>query len=159
MELSCWIPVPLSEIDTEFSSVKTVISSQPECLILLVTASWTIRHIEAEHEAMAKGDMGKALSLSDAFHVIIADIAGHTVYANMVRQLISRSSLIIALYWKRQDTTCESHSHHALIDAFANGDAPAAQEVMKSHIIDLHSGLDLRQKSDSQNSLAAALAR
>lgn len=117
------------------------------------------RHIEAEHEAMAKGDMGKALSLSGAFHVIIADIAAHTVYANIVRQLISRSSLIIALYWKRQDTTCESHSHHALIDAFAKGDVPAAEEVMKSHIIDLHSGLDLQQKSDSQNSLAAALAR
>lgn len=117
------------------------------------------QHIEDEHEAMAKGDMGKALSLSGSFHVLIADIAAHTVYANMVRQLISRSSLIIALYWKRHDTTCESHSHHALIKAFEEGDVAAAEEVMKSHIVDLHSGLDLRQRADTQNSLAAALAR
>ena len=45
------------------------------------------------------------------------------------------------------------------MDAFANGDVSGAEEVMKSHIIDLHSDLDLRQKSDNQNSLAAALAR
>lgn len=117
------------------------------------------QHIEAEHDAMARGDMGKALALSGSFHVLIAEIAEHAVYANMVRQLISRSSLIIALYWKRQDTTCESHSHHALLDAFKNNDNKSAEDVMKSHIIDLHSGLDLRQKRQKQHSLATALSR
>ncbi|MEJ8474072.1 GntR family transcriptional regulator [Roseibium algae] len=114
-------------------------------------------HIDAEHEALAAGDMGKALSLSGQFHTEIADIANHQILANMVRSLISRSSLIIALYWKRADTACESHSHHALLKSFAEHNGEAAEEIQKSHIIDLHSGLDLRDRLDKTNSLAEAL--
>ncbi len=114
-------------------------------------------HLDAEHEALHAGDMGKALLLSGSFHTEIADIADHRVYARMVRSLISRSSLIIALYWKRSDTACESHSHHALMDAFRHHDGDAAESIQKSHIIDLHSGLDLREKSALVRSLSEAL--
>ncbi|MFZ2101004.1 MAG: GntR family transcriptional regulator, partial [Oricola sp.] len=71
------------------------------------------RHIDAEHDAMKRGDMGLALSLSGSFHTAIAEIADQKVLTQFLRSLVSRSSLIIALYWKRPDTTCESHSHHA----------------------------------------------
>lgn len=114
-------------------------------------------HIQAEHDAIAAGDSGEALSLSGFFHVMIADIAEHEVFSKIVRSLISRSSLIIALYWKRLDTTCESHSHHALIDAFAKNDVQAAEEIMKSHIVDLHSGLDLKSSPQTKQSLASIL--
>ncbi|TYC63321.1 GntR family transcriptional regulator [Rhodobacterales bacterium] len=114
-------------------------------------------HLDAEHAALDAGDMGKALLLSGGFHIEIADIADHKVFARMVRAMISRSSLIIALYWKRSDTACESHSHHALMTAFANRDADAAESIQKSHIIDLHSGLDLREKQTHGSSLSDAL--
>lgn len=114
-------------------------------------------HLEAEHAALHAGDMGKALFLSGSFHTEIADIADHRIYAGMVRSLISRSSLIIALYWKRSDTACESHSHHALMEAFENRDGAAAESIQKSHIIDLHSGLDLKEKPAGGTSLSEAL--
>ena len=116
-------------------------------------------HIQAEHDAIAAGDNGEALSLSGFFHVMIADIAEHEVFSKIVRSLISRSSLIIALYWKRLDTTCESHSHHALLDAFAKNDVQAAEEIMKSHIVDLHSGLDLKSRRQTKQSLASILKK
>jgi DNA-binding GntR family transcriptional regulator len=116
-------------------------------------------HIDAEHAAIAAGDKGEALSLSGFFHVIIADIAEHDVFSKIVRSLISRSSLIIALYWKRLDTTCESHSHHALLDAFSQNDAQAAEQIMKSHIVDLHSGLDLKNHAQTKQSLASILKK
>jgi len=112
------------------------------------------RHIADEHEAMQKGDMGLALSLSGMFHIAIAEIADQQVLTQFLRTLVSRSSLIIALYWKRADTACESHSHHALIDAFADRNQFAAEEIMKSHIIDLHSGLDLTEREEKTASLA-----
>lgn len=115
------------------------------------------KHIDAEHAAMALGDKGKALALSGEFHLEIARIAAHDVFTDFVQSLVKRSSLIIALYWKRPDTTCESHSHHALMNAFTAGDAVAAEEVMRSHIVDLHSGLDLHSKKPVQMSLADAL--
>ena len=114
-------------------------------------------HIEAEHKALANGDMGKALALSGLFHIALSDIADQHVFARMVRSLISRSSLIIALYWKRQDTTCESHSHHALIKAFEEHDETTAEEIMKSHIIDLHSGLNLVEVQLQDDSLKERL--
>jgi DNA-binding GntR family transcriptional regulator len=116
-------------------------------------------HMDAEHAALESGDMGRALLLSGSFHTEIADIADHRVFSQMVRSLISRSSLIIAMYWKRSDTACESHSHHALLEALAEHNANAAEEIQKSHIIDLHSGLDLQEKQPLSNSLADALAR
>jgi DNA-binding GntR family transcriptional regulator len=115
------------------------------------------RHLEAEHEALHAGDMGRSLFLSGSFHTEIADIADHRIYAGMVRSLISRSSLIIALYWKRSDTACESHSHHALMKAFEQRDGAAAESIQKSHIVDLHSGLDLKEKPAGGTSLSEAL--
>jgi DNA-binding GntR family transcriptional regulator len=112
------------------------------------------RHIEAEHAATRDGNKGLALSLSGTFHIAIAGIADQRVLTQCLRSLISRSSLIIALYWKRPDTTCESHSHRALIEALSQADATAAEEIMKSHIIDLHSGLDLADRAIDKPTLA-----
>ncbi len=110
-------------------------------------------HIDAEHVALAAGEMGKSLSLSGLFHIAVSDIADQQVLGAIIRQLISRSSLIIALYWKRPDTACESHSHHALLDAMAAHDGQAAEEIMKSHIVDLHSGLDLKERPERDQTL------
>ena len=114
-------------------------------------------HIKLEHEALAAEDLGTARSLSGQFHIAIADIADHMVLSRMVRSLISRSSLIIALYWKRRETNCESHSHMALVDALASHDKDAAEEIMQSHMVDLHSGLDLKSQEAQQIPLAQAL--
>ncbi|MEM6383928.1 MAG: GntR family transcriptional regulator [Pseudomonadota bacterium] len=116
-----------------------------------------IKHIEIEHAANAKGDKGHALALSGEFHLEIARIAGHRLYTQFVETLISRSSLIIALYWKRPDTTCESHSHEALLSAFERGDGQNAENIMRSHIVDLSSGLDLNPDAPPNKSLAEAL--
>jgi len=109
---------------------------------------------EAEHVALAAGEMGRSLMLSGQFHIAVAEIADQQVLGGIIRQLISRSSLIIALYWKRPDTACESHSHHALLDAMKAHDGQAAEEIMKSHIVDLHSGLDLREQAHHELTLA-----
>lgn len=111
------------------------------------------RHIDQEHAATRNGDMGQALSLSGAFHMSIAEIADQTVLTQILRSLVSRSSLIIALYWQRPDTACESHSHLALLDALAGSDADAAEEIMRSHIVDLHSGLNLVDQGEETPSL------
>lgn len=115
-------------------------------------------HIAAEHDALAASNTGKALSLSGLFHIAISDIAGQQVLGVFLRSLISRSSLIIALYWRRFETTCESHSHLALVEALAAHDGAAAKDIMKSHIVDLHTGLDLKEANGTDQSLAEILA-
>jgi len=74
-------------------------------------------HIAQEHAALDAGDRGRALYLSGKFHLEIARIANQKTVADMIDTLIARSSLIIALYWRRESALCESQAHHALIPA------------------------------------------
>lgn len=115
------------------------------------------RHIEQEKRALANEDLATALSLSSKFHLAIADIADHQLLGRFVRTLMSRSSLIIALYWRRREMTCESHSHDALLDALSRKDGRAAEEIMRSHLVDLRSGLDLSERAPDEISLAKAM--
>lgn len=116
-------------------------------------------HVDREHSAMDDGKTGRALMLSGQFHVEIARIADQDTIETFIRQLISRSSLAIALYWRRQNAICESHAHHALLDAFRRNDAPEAEALMKSHLMDLLSLLDLRDRPENHVPLREALGR
>ena len=110
-------------------------------------------HIEAEHAALASGELGRAVYLSGLFHNAIAEAARQRTIADFIAALVSRSSLIIALYWKRRDTLCESHAHQALLGAIAAGEGALAEELMQSHLVDLLSGLDLGERRPAPRTL------
>ena len=76
----------------------------------------------------------------------------------IISELVARSSLIIALYWQRRAALCESHAHHALLQAFAAGDGTLAEDLMKSHLLDLLTSLDLRERGSVPQSLREALS-
>ena len=114
-------------------------------------------HIEQEHAAIAAGEAGRALKLSGVFHVEIARVADQQTIEAFIRQLISRSSLVIALYWQRKNALCESHAHHALLDAFRDNDPDTSEDLMKGHLVDLVSQLNLRDMPDDPRSLKEAL--
>ena len=101
----------------------------------------------------------KVSELSGDFHLEIARIADQQTIEAFLRQLISRSSLVIALYWRRRNALCESHAHHALVDALASGDGEAAEQLMKGHLLDLLSQLDLREREAGPATLREALKR
>ncbi|PRY91217.1 GntR family transcriptional regulator [Donghicola tyrosinivorans] len=114
-------------------------------------------HIDAEHAALHAGDNGRALYLSGQFHIEVARIADQSTIEAFITELIARSSLIIALYWQRRAALCESNAHHALMTAFAARDGDRAEELMKSHLLDLVSSLDLSSKASQPQSLREAL--
>lgn len=115
------------------------------------------QHIEREHSALAEGAAGRALKLSGLFHVEIARIANQRTIEAFIQQLVSRSSLVIALYWQRKSALCDSHAHHALLDALRRNDPDAAEELMKEHLRDLISQLNLRETPRAPCSLRDAL--
>lgn len=117
------------------------------------------KHIRDEHAALDRDEAGLALKLSGDFHLAIARIADQQTIEQFLRQLISRSSLVIALYWRRRNALCESNAHHALVDALRNGDGDSAEELMKGHLLDLLSQLDLRDRKQGPASLKDALQK
>ena len=117
------------------------------------------QHIKQEHEALDRGQSGLALKLSGDFHLEIARIADQQTIEQFLKQLVSRSSLVIALYWKRRNALCESNAHHALVDALRNHDGSSAEDLMKGHLLDIYSQLDLRDHDEGSTSLKEALRR
>jgi len=116
-------------------------------------------HMEAEHIATAAGDNRRALYLSGQFHREIARIANQATIEAFIGELVSRSSLIIALYWQRRRALCESHAHDALTSAFEARDGELAETLMKNHLLDLQSSLDLKGVASAPASLREALGR
>ncbi|GHF44209.1 GntR family transcriptional regulator [Seohaeicola zhoushanensis] len=127
--------------------------STPESMAILRA------HIRDEHAALAAGEHGKALHLSGQFHIEIARMADQATIEAFISELVARSSLIIALYWQRRAAMCESHAHNALITAFENKDGTLAEDLMKQHLLDLVTSLDLRNITSMPGSLREALAR
>ncbi len=74
-----------------------------------------------------------------------------------MRELVARSSLIVALYWQRPDAICERHAHHELVEAIAARQGQRASDLMLSHLVDIFSGLSLVKPRPPQRSLAELL--
>lgn len=110
-------------------------------------------HSTREEAALAARDYGQALSLSGLFHVEIARISGHRTLLEFVEQLVARSALIIALYWRRERVRCDNHCHARLIDTLARHDVAEAESLMRSHLVDIHSALDFGEDSAASTDL------
>ena len=116
-------------------------------------------HIAREHEASLEGDRGLALYLSGQLHVEIARIAGQETITGFIETLIARSSLVVAQYWRRESAICGHHDHDSLVQAIEGHRPEEAEALMKSHLVDLHSALDLDQPRVAAGSLKDMLTR
>ena len=115
------------------------------------------QHVRDEHAAFDKGDRSTWIHLTGAFHLALADLAGNAVLRRYLGELVSRCSLIIALYDPPQRAFCDNHEHDGLIDALAKGNAGAAVQLMDRHLRMIEEGLRLDELPQEIN-LAEILA-
>ncbi|MDR3496623.1 MAG: GntR family transcriptional regulator [Ancalomicrobiaceae bacterium] len=100
-------------------------------------------HVLRERQAAARGDDHTAIRLSGEFHLAIARIADHRTYADFLRELVARSSLIILLYRRQKAQVCGTDDHVDLAEAIGRGDAERASSLMLHHLDEIETGLDL----------------
>lgn len=98
------------------------------------------RCIDEEEQARAQGDLRRAIRLSGAFHLHIATTAGHQTLGRILRELISRTSLILMTYSaapgqvNSETAACGCHEHRALLDAVRLRDTREAERIMVEHL-------------------------
>jgi hypothetical protein len=68
--------------------------------------------------------------------------------------LISRSSLVIALYGRSHASACGNHEHIALVSALGSREAQSAARLMSDHLDHIFSDLDLNIRDDNPVDLA-----
>ena len=98
-------------------------------------------HITAEKKAMDRNDVGQRTELLGDFHVVMAELMGNGVLAQMLGDLISRCALITLLY---QSATAAEHSHEeheAIVSALADRDEDTAVRLMQEHLQHVEEGL------------------
>jgi DNA-binding GntR family transcriptional regulator len=110
-----------------------------------------------EREALGRSDRRVAIRLSGAFHMAIAMICGEGALTRFLAGLISRSSLVIALYGRGPTSACGHDEHAALVDALAAADGPRAAALMAEHLEHIMGDLVLACRSDARIDVAAIL--
>lgn len=103
-------------------------------------------HVEAERRAHERDDMVTAIRLSGAFHMLIADLAQSQILAGLLRDLVSRTSLITALYQSKEVHNCGPDEHEAIVAAIVAGDAKKAVQVMQHHLAHIENQLELESE-------------
>lgn len=107
-----------------------------------------LRGIVAEEmKAQLANDKRRRVQLSGDFHCALAELAGNDVLAGFVQELVSRTSLIIALYEVPGAVPCSCAEHSQIIDALAADDEAAAIEHMTHHLQHIESQVDLSQSA------------
>lgn len=94
-------------------------------------------HLKREREAVARTDAGgitgRTRLLAD-FHIVLARMLGNEVLAELVADLLSRSSLIALMYQSSHSAEHSQAEHVAIVDALERRDARAAVKLMSHHL-------------------------
>lgn len=115
-------------------------------------------HMAAEEKATRNSDRRAIVQELSSFHLLLGRISGNSVLADILDNLMVRSSLIVALYQRNDEPTCQHHEHRDILQALAAGDGKQAIELMKHHLDHLEAELALEKDQDQEIDLKAVLA-
>lgn len=112
--------------------------------------------LDAEEQARRSGDRTAWIRLGGEFHLLMAELAGNAVLQRFMVELVSRSSLIIAVYENPGAPMCGNHEHHDLLALIERGDVKGATALIEHHLAEIEARLHLGTP-ERKLSLAEAL--
>jgi len=98
------------------------------------------QNVAEETEARLRNDLATAHRLTGAFHLTLAEGAGNTIVVELLRELISRDSLAVALH-QEPALRCSLRGHARLIETLERGDEEAAAACMVQHLKEVEASL------------------
>jgi DNA-binding GntR family transcriptional regulator len=113
--------------------------------------------MQAEEQARRSGDRAGWIRLGGEFHVLLAELSGNAVLHRFMSELVSRCSLIIALYETPGAPMCGNDEHGDLVALIEAGEVAQAVALIEHHLLEIEARLRLGE-ADRKVSLAQALA-
>ncbi|MBB4443308.1 DNA-binding GntR family transcriptional regulator [Rhizobium leguminosarum] len=116
--------------------------------------------IEKEHSVSGVDDR-ESIRLAGEFHLLLARMTGNQLLIRYVTEVVSRCSLILAMYGRPHSADCGVDEHRQIVQALVNGDASRANELMDHHLASVagRAMLEARQERDIRDLLAPYAAR
>ncbi len=91
-------------------------------------------HLREEQQAVTRGDLSGRTRLLAEFHVLLAQLVGNQVLAEILRDLLNRSQLISLMYPSSHSADESHREHEAVVDAIERRDARTAVRLMAHHL-------------------------
>jgi DNA-binding GntR family transcriptional regulator len=103
-------------------------------------------HVAREQEAWRGNDRRAMLKLSGEFHLLLAEAADNSILLEVLRDLVSRSSLIIAVYQPPGASPCPPDAHRELTATLERRER-AAIKLMVQHLDHVFADLVLEERN------------
>lgn len=113
-------------------------------------------HLRDEQAAVQRTDVPGRTQLLADFHVLLARMLGNDALADILRELVSRSSLISLMYQSAHSAEHSFAEHVAIVDALEKRDARAAVKLMESHLHNVERNLRLNPRVPDLESVLRA---
>jgi DNA-binding GntR family transcriptional regulator len=99
--------------------------------------------LRLEREAQTRHDRQSVIRISGEFHLRLAKLSGNSVLTRILRQLISRTSLIIAMYEIPGQSGCNTSHHEHLVSLLEAHETQKMAAFMREHLQSIESSLRL----------------
>lgn len=100
-------------------------------------------HLEDEKSAVSNADVSGRTRLLADFHAVLAGMLGNDVLAQLLTDLLTRSSLIALMYQSSHSAEASLAEHVAIVDAFERRDVKAAVRLTIEHLKHVEQNLRL----------------
>lgn len=115
-------------------------------------------HVAKERIANYSSNQRDIIKLSGGFHVMLAEMAEAEFLCGLMRDLVSRTSLIMAAFRDSNQHNCGPDEHEEILLYLKNGNLDAAKRAMASHLAHVESELKLVPDREAPKDLRDALA-
>jgi len=112
-------------------------------------------HLAQEHAAALAGDLAASVRLSGAFHIHLVDALGNPELSRFLRDLLSRSSVMVSVYEPATESICAVNEHGAIVEALRARDVARAIAVSREHFLHVESRLRLDDATPVNQDLVA----
>ena len=100
-------------------------------------------HLRDEAAAIARTDVAGRTRLLADFHAVLARMLGNNVLAQLLTDLLGRSSLIALMYQSSHSAEHSLQDHVRIVDALEKRDPRLAARLMEKHISEVEKNLRL----------------
>ncbi len=114
-------------------------------------------HINKEKAARQADNRQEIIRLSGEFHVLVATVSGNGFLTRTLRELVTRTSLIVAMFGSGKSSCCRDDEHERILQAIVARDAGLAADLTREHLEHIRLDLDFTKTHKTEPDLVSLL--
>ena len=114
-------------------------------------------HIVREQNARLAENRQDIIRLSGEFHVLMASVSGNGFLTRTLRELVTRTSLIVAMFGAGRASCCREDEHENILEAIKNKNTNLAADLTRAHLENIRLDLDFTRSHDIKPDLVSIL--